>query len=161
MSKVISYKAPLVLLAFLAMSLSFCSKRAQPTVFKLTARGELLVNKQWKETTIEVLEEERDSVNYQDITSQFMRSDLDDIITFKENGTYIFDEGRTKARVQSAQIYESGKWALTTMEDSLILSTTNSNTTYYIEDLSENKLVLSLPVKSKGYAYLLTHKRIE
>ena len=118
----------------------------------------MLTAKRWKEINIEVFD---DSELHKNITHQFMKSDLDDIILFMENGTYLFDEGQSKARDVSAQIYENGNWQLNSEDKTLVLSTKNSTTTYKIQELTDNELVLELPVESKEYHYVLTYQQID
>lgn len=77
--------------------------------FYMNDVGRMLINKKWVEVSIEVIQTDTLS---KDITGQFMKSDLDDIIVFSEDGTYEFDEGKTKARNESSQIYQKGIWRI-------------------------------------------------
>ncbi|MGD1894562.1 MAG: serine hydrolase domain-containing protein [Cyclobacteriaceae bacterium] len=117
----------------------------------------MLINKKWKEVKVEVFScEENDQVK--NITGQFIKTDLDDIIVFSSGGTYSFDEGETKARTNNAQIFESGYWQLTEEADSLLLITETSTTNYFVEELSPEKLVLNLPIADEDYYYTLTYR---
>ena len=126
--------------------------------FKLTKDSEVLIDRPWTETNITVLnwDENGDS---NDVTDQFMPSDLDDVIIFKKDGTFAFDEGASKARPESAQVYESGNWALYHEEKKLILCTDGNNTIYEVVDINPELLVLQLQKSKLGkkYTYTLTY----
>ncbi len=127
--------------------------------FRLTKPAQMLIGKEWAETSIEARRIEKDSA-YKDITHQFMPSDLDDLMVFHKDGTYAFDEGKTKARPGSAQIYESGNWCICQAGEKLILSSGPSVTTYEIVALEEKLLVLQLlrTGNEKADVYLLRYE---
>jgi hypothetical protein len=144
-----------------------CACTPQPTKFsvptsvktskiRLTEKGKMLVNKKWQEVEV-VVERGPVNSNYLDITDQFMANDLDDLIFFYEDGSYVFDEGKTK-EIKSKQVYEEGRWFLNESENELTLSTATSATVYETLAIEAQKLVLKLSVKHKkqNYAYILT-----
>lgn len=150
-------KYKLILFFVMTLFLISCSKQLQVEVVG-GKEYKMLTSKRWKEINIEVIDNGK---LHKNITHQFMKSDLDDIILFMENGTYFFDEGQTKARDVSAQIYENGNWQLNSEDKTLVLTTKNLITTYKIKELTDNTLVLELPVELKEYHYLLTYKQID
>lgn len=149
-----------VLLAVTCLSCSrkLVYEQTIPCRFELNETALQLAGKKWTETDIELRRLEKDSA-YNEITGQFMESDLDDVMYFNSNGTYIFDEGKRKARPQSPQVYENGKWCLCENGNQLALISGPSVTIYDIVALSENVLQLRL-LRIKGEkeeAYLLTY----
>lgn len=88
--------------------------------FKRTEQSLDLINKKWTEISIKVLMRQNDHTEL-DITDQFMSSDIDDLMIFHEDGTFIFDEGASKATSGSHQVYGSGNWALYEKESKLVL----------------------------------------
>ena len=119
----------------------------------------MLINKNWKEVSIEVFGAD-DNLN-KDITHQFMKSDLDDIILFNDNGTYLFDEGRSKARNESSQVYDNGTWTFDHYTNSLELLSHEIYTTYQLIKISNETLILKLEIPSKNYFYLITYQATE
>lgn len=85
------------------------------------------------------------------------------MIVFNKNGTYVFDEGKTKARPGSAQVYEQGNWCICAGGNQLILGSGPSITSYEVIRLEENVLVLQLmrTRNEKADAYLLTYQPVE
>lgn len=126
--------------------------------FKLTKTGKQLVAGNWTETNITVLNWDENGDSH-DVTGQFMVSDLDDVIIFKKDGTFAFDEGKSKATPESAQIYETGNWAFYEKEKKLVLCTEGHNTYYDLVSLSSEKLVLQLQRNKAGkkYTYILSY----
>ncbi|MEO1651984.1 MAG: hypothetical protein AAFU64_00415 [Bacteroidota bacterium] len=126
--------------------------------FKLTEGSQLLLDKTWREANIEVIHLSTEDQPKDNITRQFLSTDLDDELTFYEDGTYTYDEGQSKARESHLHIYEKGNWAL---EDKrLVLLNPNSSTRYILRNLSSDTLVLEYRVKSEKYYYLLTYKAL-
>lgn len=144
------------------ISISGCSKNHYSSKIKvpdfyMNDVGRMLINKKWMEVSIEVIQTDTLS---KDITGQFMKSDLDDIIVFSEDGTYEFDEGKTKARNESSQIYQKGIWRINEQGEILFFDANGKATSYYIKEISSDKIILTLPVKNKNYYYLMTYKVI-
>ncbi|MDW3191785.1 MAG: hypothetical protein R8G66_05450 [Cytophagales bacterium] len=126
--------------------------------FKLTQESAVLIDRPWTETNITIMnwDENGDS---NDVTDQFMSSDLDDVIIFKKDGTFAFDEGASKAQPESAQVYESGNWSLYHEEKKLIFCTDGHNTIYKVVEVAPELLVLQLQKSKSGkkYTYTLTY----
>jgi len=127
--------------------------------FKLTPQTRMLVGKRWTETSIQTKKLDGDQ-EFKDITRQFMPSDLDDIVIFNKDGTYLFDEGKTKAREKGAQIYESGTWCICNPGNQLVLGTGPSRTVYEIVRLENDHLVLHL-LRPDSEVYLLTYQPLD
>ncbi len=126
--------------------------------FKRTKQNLDLINKRWSETSIKVLMRQNDHTEL-DITDQFMLSDIDDLMIFHENGTFVFDEGASKATPGSHQVYGSGSWALYEKESKLVLCTDDYQTVYEVVVLNPNELILHLKESDsrKSYTYVLTY----
>lgn len=144
-------------ISFLACSKQNYHNKTLLGDFQLTEHSQILVGNNWREIKIEVIDREQNSVS-KNITNQFLQTDLDDEIIFSADGTYVFNEGKTKAKKESSQFYENGFWQL--RNDELTLATRNSKTSYLIKDLSTNILVLKLLVKNEDYYYILTFQPI-
>lgn len=127
-------------------------------IWQASSDSQFLINKKWTEVSIEVIKHHNDSSDF-DITDQFMKSDLDDLMIFKEDGTFVFDEGISKARRESNQIYSSGKWTLDQASSQLSLCMNGEMTIYEIITLKPELLILQLELKKPGksYTYLLTY----
>lgn len=117
-----------------------------------------LVNKTWQEVSIETINDDQNTIESKNITGQFLATDLDDEILFFEDGTYTYDEGKTKAKKESSQLYENGNWQL--REGELVLTTKHFSTSYQVIEISPTKMVLELLVKNEDYHYLLIYKAI-
>lgn len=156
----------LVILFYLVLFYSIfihiaCSKvnydsKGDYTAIELTDTMKTLVDKRWMEVLVEVKHPKLDSTQATNITHQFLRSDLDDLLIFSDDGTYQFDEGKSKSREESKQVYEQGNWSI--VGSHLVLMTNNSKTHYLIKQLSAGSLVLKLPVKNEEYYYVLTYR---
>lgn len=126
--------------------------------FKLTRESKALIDRNWTETNITILNWDENGDSH-DVTDQFMSSDLDDVILFKKDGTFAFDEGESKARPESAQVYETGYWSLHEKEKKLILCSEGYNTIYEVQEVNQEMLVLQLQRSKSGkkYTYILTY----
>lgn len=129
--------------------------------WQTSSDSQLLINKKWTEASIEVIKHHNDSSDL-DITDQFMKSDLDDLMIFKEDGTFVFDEGTSKARLESNQIYSSGQWTMDQTSSQLLLCIHGEMTIYEIITLNPELLILQLEQKKPGksYTYLLTYRPV-
>lgn len=127
--------------------------------FQPTPKTKLLMHKKWTEISIEVIEQQHDSTDL-DITDQFMKSDLDDLIIFNADGTFVFDEGSSKARNESHQIYGKGQWALDETSSKLLLCMKGDLTIYDITTLNPELMVLQLEQhkSDESYTYVLTYQ---
>jgi hypothetical protein len=159
------YPALLILLLVLvACNKTLLTKSTPPCKFRLTPQAQLLVDKRWKEISIEARRLSEGAMpstkDFKDITGQFSPSDLDDAMVFNKKGTYVFDEGQMKARPQSPQIYESGNWCICRGGEQLVLSNGPAITVYDILQLEENSLILQLHRTKEEVAdtYLLTYQ---
>ncbi len=138
-----------------------CAKKQHDSAFStknfhLTNENKMLLDTSWKEVKIEVYEHNTDDSKVKNITGQFMKSDLDDVIIFNRDGTYIFDEGNSKARKESLQVYQNGNWQM--QEDQLLLSASEEQVTQYqVLTLTPEKLVLKYRAYKKKYFYILTY----
>ncbi len=155
----------LILIGILsACSKPLLTKNTLPCKFRLTPQAEMLVDKAWRETSIEAKKDSGDSTHsskgFKNITGQFHPSDLDDIVMFSRKGTYLFDEGKEKARPEGAQVYESGKWCICNDGAQLVLANGPSLTVYQIIEVEENSLILKLQRTNEKVAdtYLLTYR---
>ena len=156
----------ILFLLFSLFLLTSCSKTYQTSStippqwdFQLTAESMTLLDKQWSEVAIKVIEDEPLSEEDKDITHQIYATDLDDLMIFRENGTYQFDEGRSKAVATGSQVYEDGYWQL--KDNQLVLMAHGAETLYLVEKLSADSLVLKLPVAGEAYHYLITYVALE
>ncbi len=157
-----NYKAITLLLFAVLLQVS-CVKQSPrnklPTLdFELTNSGKILIDKNWREVTVEVINHQEDKNQSKNITGQFNRSDLDDLMIFLKDGTYKFEEGQSKLSTESKQVYEIGNWFLD--GDQLVLETEESRTNYIVKKISPNTLILALPVKYEDYHYLITYQSI-
>jgi hypothetical protein len=150
-----------------ACSNSVLVKQRLPCKFRMSQQAQVLVGKQWKEISIEAKRQVNNAMpsskDYRDITGQFSASDLDDVMVFSRNGTYVFDEGNVKARPESAQIYESGNWCICKGGKELALINGPSLTIYNIVELHDKSLVLQLHRTNEVLAdtYLLRYIPLE
>lgn len=126
--------------------------------FRLTKTSKALIDRNWTESNITRLNWDENGDSH-DVTDQFMSSDLDDVIIFNRDGTFAFDEGESKARPESAQVYETGHWSLYEKENKLILCTEGRNTIYEVVTVNPELLVLQLKKSKSGkkYTYTLTY----
>jgi len=151
---------------FISIALSACSRSgfsnlsAFPEI-ELTEQTSLLMSKKWKESKVELIDYDKSSEPSKNITGQFNKSDLDDVITFSEDGTYEYDEGQTKAVEGSTQKYELGIWHLREDEGTLTLKTADSTTSYELTQLTAKELVLKLTVENEAYHYLITYEPVK
>ncbi len=126
-----------------------------PTTISLTDQGRLLVGTPWKEKAIEVVYDKIQQEENQNITGQFAKTDLDDLMVFSEDGTYRFEEGKSKLRKESIDVYENGNWFIE--DNKLVLTSNHSKTTYLIHKVVSDSLVLLLPVANENYHYMITY----
>jgi TonB family protein len=132
---------------------------ASPT---LLPAAELLASHIWKESSVVVYKLiGQDTIKYT-ITDQFGTTDRDDLSLFREDGTFLFEEGQTKHTPQSAQKYYTGTWQVSMDEKELTLKTTYSKDTYQILQLDSSQLVMKLFVtkEEKTYYYLLSYTTV-
>ena len=120
--------------------------------FELTERAQLLLDKQWSETSIKVLRRAGEAQTM-DVTDQFMPSDLDDVIIFHRDGTFLFDEGASKARQESQQVYGAGSWTLIEENKQLVLCSQSKYTIYEVVDLAPDQLILQLGIDKPDESY--------
>ena len=140
------------LIVVLMVVCAACSNKYHAS--KIEPTDHVLVGKPWKEVNIEVFQ--NDSLQ-KNITKQFMKSDLDDVIIFNPDGTYFFDEGISKARTASAQIYQRGLWQINESKQLTFIELNGDSTTYSIEEMSPEKLIIKLPAKKTDLFYVMTY----
>ena len=125
----------------------------------LSPSRELLASYVWKESSVVAYKlKNNDTLTYA-ITNQYDGTDKDDLSLFRENGTFLFEEGKTKFTPQSSQKYYTGLWQVREDQKELILKTAQSMDTYQIIQLDSSQMVLKLFVKNEEntYYYLLTY----
>lgn len=129
--------------------------------FKRTKQSLHLINKKWTEISIKVFMRQNDHTEM-DITDQFMASDIDDLMIFHEDGTFVFDEGASKATPGSHQVYGSGSWALYEKEAKLVLCMDDYQTIYEVMELNPHEMILQLKESNsrKSYTYVLTYRPV-
>ncbi|QHT67691.1 energy transducer TonB [Rhodocytophaga rosea] len=150
-------------LCIVFLSLAGCTKKTSfPAAYNnlpLTQKGRLLTAHTWKEMSVEVHKFIKgDTIQY-DITKQFASVDRDDYTVFYPDGTFLFEEGKSKFTSNSAQKYQRGTWQLQEKEAVLSLTFNQSTDHYAILALTPFKMVLSLAVQTEdaSYKYTLTY----
>lgn len=154
--KIIKYCILVGFICLVACSKKYVQNAAPSLHFELTDQAKILINKSWHEKSVEVVHHDLDSSQVMNITQQFLNTDLDDVVIFSQDGSYQYDEGETKSRNDSQQVYENGNWYLA--KDHLVLVTHNSRIHYQVKELSLNTLVLKLFPKQENYHYVITYE---
>jgi len=157
----------LLLIAGIAIALCSCSKKNyQATTIQspvLSLAEKTLSSYIWKESTIIAHKlVGQDTIAY-NITKQFANTDKDDLTIFREDGTFLFEEGHTKYTPQSSQQYYTGLWQLSADQQYLTLSTDKSADRYQVIQLNSSRIVLKLSVNDQEstYYYLLTYTAVD
>jgi TonB family protein len=145
------------------LAFSSCSKKIYQTTLPaspaLSPAGVLLASYIWKEASVVAHKLVNQDTLVYNITKQFGTTDRDDLSLFREDGTFLFEEGKTKYTPQSSQKYYTGTWQLSAGQKELTLKTAQSSDTYQILQLDSNQMVLKLFVQQEEniYYYLLTY----
>jgi TonB family protein len=103
-----------------------------------------------------------DTLTY-NITRQFDGTDRDDLSIFREDGTFLFEEGQTKFTPQSSEKYYTGTWQVNDDGHILTMRTGRSSDVYQILRLDTSAMVLKLFVSKEEstYYYLLSYTATE
>ncbi len=157
--------ASVLIIGLLIIFLIFqaCHKKNYPLAAiippKSSPRIELLTSYIWKEKAVQLYKFIGSDTLVYNLTKQFEHIDKDDLTLFREDGTFLFEEGQTKFTPQSAQKYATGTWQLMNNEATLTLKTLHSSDAYQIIELDTSTLVLRLTIskEQQKYAYLITY----
>ena len=117
----------LLLLSLLAVAASSCNRDDDPAP-QIDPKVRLL-SRSWRTTAITAnpgIPETDDNDNptgrvITDIFSTYDNCERDDIIRFRENLTYVWDEGAAKCAPDDGQVFEAGNWFLSADENTLVL----------------------------------------
>jgi TonB family protein len=115
------------------------ARTLSPTVAVLTART-------WREAQVLAYRIRGDDTIRMNYTAQLPKTDRDDQTIFFPDGTFLFEEGKTKHDTSSTQRYLQGNWRLNPDETTLTLEAANSSDTYTILRISKDSLVVGLLV---------------
>lgn len=144
-------------------ALSGCGKKLYqatlPAAPALPPAEELLASYVWKESSVIAYKLLSGDTLVYNISKQFGSTDKDDLSIFREDGTFLFEEGQTKHTLQSAQKYYTGSWQVSMDAAELKLTTPHGSDTYQILQLDSSQMVLKLFVTNEKniYYYLLTY----
>lgn len=149
----------------IVITLSSCSKKSYQAAVvansspTLSPGAELLASYIWKETSVVAYKPKGNDTLTYNITRQFEGTDRDDLSLFREDGTFLFEEGQTKFTPQSAEKYYTGTWRLSDDLHTLTLQTGKSTDVYQILRLDTGAMVLKLFVTNEEhtYYYLLSY----
>jgi protein TonB len=157
----------LLVLINIVLTLSSCSKKyyqagVTTQAPALSPAAELLTSYIWKETSVLAYKPKGSDTLTYNITRQFENTDKDDLTIFRQDGTFLFEEGQTKFTPQSSEKYYTGTWQLEDGQRMLTLNTNNSTDVYEIIRLDTTGLTLKLAVKNEEntYYYLLSYTAI-
>lgn len=133
------FRMKALLAAVLAFGLLFtsCKKDDDPTP------TELLTEKAWK-LTAQVVSPPLPTENgtlVTDLYAQYAACVKDDLATFRDNGTVLFDEGASKCVSTDPQTV-TGIWAFNTTETVLSITLDGETTSYDIVNLEDKKMVV-------------------
>lgn len=156
-------KNPFLLIGSVMILFSSCTVKNYP----LTARVplpvsdsvKLLTAHTWRETSVVVHKFiNGDTIQY-DITKQFATVDGDDYTLFYPDGTFLFEEGKSKYALGSTQKYQKGTWRMAEKESALTLTFNQTTDRYTVLNLNPFKMVLSLAVQREDihYKYIITY----
>lgn len=153
----------LLLTAITIILLSGCTEKnyrfQKNSLMPLTDNGKLLTAHTWKEASVVVHKFIGDDTIAYDITKQFAAVDQDDYTLFYRDGTFLFEEGKSRYSSGSAQQYRTGTWRLQEEESVLSLTFNQATDRYTILSLNPFKMVLSLAVQKENvnYKYIITY----
>jgi TonB family protein len=156
-------KKSFLLIGISVILVSGCAGRKYPVSTKiplpLSERGKLLTAHTWKETAVLVHKFiNGDTIQY-DITGQFAAIDRDDYTVFYPDGTFLFEEGKSRFASGSTQKYQRGTWQLEENESVLSLTFNHATDRYAILALNPFRMVLNLAVQKAdaNYRYTITY----
>ncbi|MFD2785007.1 lipocalin family protein [Hymenobacter rubripertinctus] len=109
------------------------------------SKSELLMAKSWRVTA----QTESVGTATQDTFSSEDACTKDDLAKFIANGIFIADEGKTKCDPSDPQQF-AGNWALTSNESKLLITVFIAAIEFDINELSENKMVLTTQETDRG-----------
>jgi hypothetical protein len=140
-----------------------CSSKPVATIAppEYSAAVKQLLNKQWLEGEVTLIQDTASMVA-QDITTQFPKVERDDVLILFENGTYHYDEGKSKYDSANKQVFVKGNWRVNETEKKLVLNANGSSNTYNIIEITDSTLILDLPMvqRKKSYTYRLSFKKL-
>lgn len=115
------------------------------------SRTELLTQAGWKI----VKDETRTGASgpWVDITSSYAACEKDDVLAFRTNLSFEFNEGATKCSPSDPQIITTGTWVFTTNETKINATSGGSTDAIDVNQLDEGTLILFSSDVSGGITY--------
>ncbi|WP_417601277.1 lipocalin family protein [Owenweeksia hongkongensis] len=137
-----------ILICMSILSTTSCKKDDNESVGSQT-KSEMLMGNNWvlEAWTIDPpYDWNNDGIDDTDVLQFMDDCKLDDLMNFKSDASYLFEEGNTKCDPTDDQIIETGTWTLSTNENVLLLTETGDDDPkeFPIKSLSAKQLILEI-----------------